>query len=111
DLPIDRGGGFNRAGTDATVTGFFHQGDGENAPRHHVGNRGGRDNAIDRRGHHRHSGRPAAQVPQQGKGGLHHVIARPATVQQRAQQYKNENIRNRNAQGHPVDPFGGQPHV
>ncbi|MCY1196067.1 hypothetical protein D9M72_73990 [compost metagenome] len=111
DLAIDRRGGLDRARAHAAVAGLFHEGNREDAARHHVGHRRRRHQAVDGGGHHGHLGRAAAQVAQQRERDLHHVVAGAALVQHGAQQHEDEDVRHRHAQRHAVDALGGQPHV
>ena len=82
DLAIDRRSRFNGTGTNTAVAGLFHERNGENTPRDHIGHGRGRHNAIDGRRHHGNLGGAATQMPQQGKGHLHHVVAGAAAIKQ-----------------------------
>ncbi|KAG1241060.1 hypothetical protein G6F68_017057 [Rhizopus microsporus] len=50
-------------------------------------------------------------MAQQRERDLHHVVARTALVQHRAQQHEDEDVGHRDAQRHAIHAFGRQPHV
>ncbi|MNQ33431.1 hypothetical protein D3C85_468620 [compost metagenome] len=111
DLAVDRRRRLDRAGPHAAVARLLHEGNGEDATGDHIGHRRRGHEPVDGRGHHGHLGRPAAQVAQQRERNLHHVVARAALVQQRAQQHEDEDVGHGYAQRHAIHAFGGEPHV
>ncbi len=111
DLAVDRTHGFDGAGLHAAVARLLHERNGEDAARDHVGHRRARDHAVERRRHHRHLGRPAAQMAQRCEADLHHVVAAARAVEQRAEQHIDEYGAGRHAQRNAVHPLGGEPHV
>ena len=111
DLAVDRAHGLDRAGLDAAVAGLLHQRDREDAARDHVAHRRARDHAVERRRHHGHLGRAAAQVAERGEAHLHHVVAAAGAIEQRAEQHVDEDRAGRHAERDAEHALGGEPQV
>ncbi len=69
------------------------------------------DQAVQRRRHHGHLGRSAAQVAEQREAHLHHVVAAAGAVEQRAEQHEHEDEADRHAERDAEHAFGHHPHV
>ena len=68
DLPAGRGGGVDRAGEFAPITGLLHHRDRDRAGRDRVAHRRAGHHAAQRRGNDRHLGRAAGEAADEGVG-------------------------------------------
>ncbi len=111
DLAVDARGDLDGAGLLRGIAHPLHQGDGEGAAGHHVGDRRAGDHAHQPGRDHRGLGGAAAHVAEERERDLDEVVARPGLLQQRAEKDEQEDVARRNPQRHPEYPLGGQPVV
>src|SRR5690606_19903693 len=110
-LTIDRGGHFNGACLLLAETHALHHGYGEGPGGHGVGDGGAGNKPRHPRADHGGLGRTATIMPQHRERELDEIVARAGLLQQRAEQYEQENEAGRDPQGNAEYPLGAEPLV
>ncbi len=111
ELAVDAGRAFDRAGLHRRIADALHQGNGEGAGGHRVGDRGAGDHPGHAGGDHAGLRRTAAELAEHGKGELDEIVPGSGALEQAAEQHEQEHHAGRDSQRDAEDPFRGQPHL
>ena len=107
-LPAGGRHGLDRPGEGRPVAGAHHQRDREGAGGHHIGHCAARDGTEQAAGDDGHLGRPARGVTGQGQRKVHEQLARPAALDEGAEQDEQHHVGRRDVQRDAEDALGGE---